>query len=433
MSIYGAKSILQSTFKILLIGNHACANRGDCAIARGLWQYLEHFFKDNHIVMLSRFPVSSTYLLSRAVREDFLYRYYRMLENLSFWQRLKRSFIGRFMTLWLATLVRFRQKWRIKLTNLLPDTFTKELDFYRSFDLIIQVGGSNLVDIYGPTQFDSGLLAILSGKPLILIGHSLGPFNDAKSRFLAKVLLESSAGIMVREPLSAEVLRNCQINPKNLQLGGDTAWLLQNATMTTYPRQKKVIFTVRKLAPFEQRVGLTQDRYNQAIAKLADKLIQHGCSVEFLSTCTGIDNYRNDDRMLALSIRDLCKMKAVIAVEMAELNDLELMQRFSEAKLVIATRLHSAILAMNSGTPALALAYEHKTTGIMQALNLANWCFAVSAVCNSQLEEQALSILELEQPQYEKLQFSLQESVARVRQQVEFSIQTVLQHAGIAA
>jgi colanic acid/amylovoran biosynthesis protein len=422
---------LQSTIKILLIGNHACANRGDCAIARGLWQHLELIFKNNHTVMLSRFPVSSTYLLAREVRKDHLTDYYLALGNQSMPQRLKRSFIGRYMTVWLACLLKIKQRWKVDLSSLLPKAFTSELAFYQEFDLIVQVGGSNLVDLYGPSKFDTGLLAIFSGKPLLLLGHSLGPFHDRKSRFLAKVLLESCSGIMVREPLSAEVLRDCQILPKNLLLGGDTAWLLQDPLLSSVPRQQKVIFTVRKLAPFEDRVGLSQELYNRSIAQLADQLVNHGYAVEFVSTCTGIDNYGNDDRMLALCIRELCQMKAEITVEMAELNDLELMQRFSEAKLVIATRLHSAILAMNTATPALALAYEHKTTGIMQDLELSDWCFPLRAVCEEQLAKQAMTILDLEQPEYQQLQATLQHSVTRVRQQVESSIHTVLHNAGV--
>lgn len=414
-----------------MIGNHACANRGDCAIARGLWQYLDVVFQNNQIVMLSRFPVSSAYLLQKSIRRDFLSDYYQALKGQSFLQRVKRSLIGRFMTSWLSLIVNFRQKWRIDLTRLLPDVFANELSFYRDFDLIVQVGGSNLVDLYGPTQFDSGLLAVLSGRPLILVGHSLGPFEDSKSRYLAKTLLESSASVMVREPVSAEILQKCNIHPRNLIVGGDTAWLLQDIKLSKQPRSKKVIITVRRLAPFERRVGISQHEYNMAIARLADDFINHGAAVEFLSTCTGIDNYGNDDRMLALSIRELCKTKSEIYVEMAELNDLELMQRFSDAKLVIATRLHSAILALNCATPAIALAYEHKTSGIMQQLNLADWSFPVRAVCEEPLQQTANSILTLDDRQFEDLQSALEQSVCNVRHRVESSILTALKEAGI--
>lgn len=336
------------------------------------------------------------------------------------------------MTIWLACLLKIKQKWQVDLGRLLPKAFTRELAFYQGFDLIVQVGGSNLVDLYGPTKFDTGLLAVFSGKPLLLLGHSLGPFQDRKSRLLAKILLESSSGIMVREPLSAKILRDCQIFPHNLHLGGDTAWLLQDHALSATPRQQKVIFTVRTLAPFEDRVGLSQELYNRSIALLADQLVNRGYAVDFVSTCTGIDHYGNDDRMLALSIRELCRMKAEIKVEMAELNDLELMQRFAGAKLVIATRLHSAILAMNTGTPALALAYEHKTTGIMQDLNLTDWCFPLRAVCEEQLANQALKILDLAPTEYQQLQATLQQSVTQVKRQVESSIQAVLHNAGIA-
>src|SRR5688500_7503774 len=56
--------------KILLIGNHACGNRGDGAIARGLIEALEEELPAVAIVMTSRYPVSSAFLLGRPVEPD---------------------------------------------------------------------------------------------------------------------------------------------------------------------------------------------------------------------------------------------------------------------------------------------------------------------------------------------------------------------------
>ena len=38
--------------------------------------------------------------------------------------------------------------------------------------------------------------------------------------------------------------------------------------------------------------------------------------------------------------------------------------------LTVGTRLHSAIISMNFGTPAIAINYEHKSAGIMQQLGM---------------------------------------------------------------
>lgn len=55
---------------------------------------------------------------------------------------------------------------------------------------------------------------------------------------------------------------------------------------------------------------------------------------------------------------------------MDELNDLQLGTLFQQCMLTIGTRLHSAIISMNFGTPAIAFNYEHKSRGVMNELDM---------------------------------------------------------------
>ena len=50
--------------KLLLVGNHTCGNRGDGAILRGLIAELRKQVPNIELDIYSRFPVSSSYLLS---------------------------------------------------------------------------------------------------------------------------------------------------------------------------------------------------------------------------------------------------------------------------------------------------------------------------------------------------------------------------------
>jgi len=89
-----------------------------------------------------------------------------------------------------------------------------------------------------------------------------------------------------------------------------------------------------------------------------------------LSTCTGIDSYNKDDRMVALNLRQHVSDPSRYHVVMDELNDLEMGKIFAACDLTVGTRLHSAIISMNFGTPAIAINYEHKSAGIMQQLGM---------------------------------------------------------------
>ena len=74
--------------------------------------------------------------------------------------------------------------------------------------------------------------------------------------------------------------------------------------------------------------------------------------------------------MVALILRQHVSDPSRYHVVMDELNDLEMGKIFAACDLTVGTRLHSAIISMNFGTPAIAINYEHKSAGIMQQLGM---------------------------------------------------------------
>lgn len=49
--------------------------------------------------------------------------------------------------------------------------------------------------------------------------------------------------------------------------------------------------TLRELAPFDKRLGTTQQAYEKAFAGVVNRILDEGYQVIALSTCTGIDSY----------------------------------------------------------------------------------------------------------------------------------------------
>jgi colanic acid/amylovoran biosynthesis protein len=360
------------SMKILLMGNHACANRGDCAISRGLHTSLQQHFPTATFTFLSRFPISSGYLSGFTYQPDRLSLHYQAKTS-GFLGRLKAYFTAKYLSRYLGLLLRY-----MKLTNWLPlpKVHQMEINFIQQFDLVIQVGGSNFVDLYGLSQFDYALCTLLANKPLYLIGHSVGPFRNRHFNQLAGLVFGKAQALILREPYSRELLKNANIHCKQIIAGADTAWLVE-AAKNPMPeswrlslRQPAIAVTLRKLYPFDQTLGVSQAKFNDAMVHLINQLIDAGYQILLLSTCTGIDGYKNDDRMLALEIQQRLKKPAAAIVEMRELNDVELGWLFAQCQLTIGTRLHSAIISMNFGTPAFAINYEHKSAGILDQMSL---------------------------------------------------------------
>lgn len=369
--------------KILLTGNHTCANRGDAAILRGLTSELDKYSSVSYTIV-SRFPENARFFLRKTIMADPFFSN----EMLSFVTKLKR----RIEPFYLIALFYLSGCKPSILRLMLPSRFKQQIEYLCQYDAVWHVGGSFFVDLYGVAQFDHIVCAIAAEKPVSLIGHSVGPFEGWHYNRYAKMLFAKVAHIGLREKISVDTLAEAGFDISKVTFAADTAWLV-TPEKSISSHSKRIGITVRDLAGFAARLGTTQVEYEQAIAKVAEHFSQLGYKVFFYSTCTGIDGYRNDDRMIALRIKERCQSKAFISVEMAELNDIELGYELAKCDLVIATRLHSAIIAMNFGAVAIALNYEHKSTGIFQQMGLATLSLDFQALKDGQVIKTSLEVL----------------------------------------
>jgi colanic acid/amylovoran biosynthesis protein len=272
----------------------------------------------------------------------------------------------------------------------------------RHYDAVIQVGGSFFVDLYGGGQFEYPFAALLAGRPLFLAGHSLGPFERALSSRLARMLLGAARRVALREPVSRTLIERSRLPTKNVTGGADTAWAVPPSQRTREPpaclrsradERPLIAITLRELAPFDRRLGISQESYEAAFATLVNALIDAGYDVVAASTCTSIGDYPRDDRQNARRVAARVNRPDRFHVVMEELDDVGLGELFADCDLLIGTRLHSAIIAMNFGTPAVALNYEHKSEGVMRQLGLPELSHPVQSLFDGSLMAQVMTVL----------------------------------------
>lgn len=408
--------------RILIVGNHTCGNRGDGAILRGLLQCLESGLPDARIDVLSRFPTSSAWLLGRELRPDTLNAYYLEAGKRRF--GMVRATLLRRLVPWLLH-AHLLKRWWTRWAKL-PARHRQHIASLEDYDLVIQVGGSFFVDLYGPTQYDHAICALLAGRPIYMIGHSVGPFEHAFFRKVSQDVMSRVNALALREEVSAKHMADGGIPDNRVRWTSDTAWLVDPGEPVAVDRERPTVaVTFRELAPFDKRLGITQAQYETAFAELLDAVIEAGYAVTAFSTCTAIDGYPKDDRMIALRVRSRMRHPGSLFVEMNELNDVELGRRFGACVLTIATRLHSAIISMNFGTPAVALSYEHKTDGIMKRLGVDDLAMPVGSLLDGSLRAKVLTLLG-----DESLRPGIQAAVAREK---AFARESVLATLAIGA
>ena len=328
-----------------------------------------------------------------------------------------------------------------KLRNIaIAQGFTDFVRLLSGYDAIIQVGGSFFVDLYGVPQFEHALCTFMAKKPLFMIGHSVGPFQDEQFNQLAKYVFGRCDALILRESVSLDLMKRSNITTAKVEHGVDTAWLVDHHTedftasyavqhwLDVAAQQKAVAITLRELAPFDKRLGTTQQAYEKAFAGVVNRILDEGYQVIALSTCTGIDSYNKDDRMVALNLRQHISDPARYHVVMDELNDLEMGKILGACELTVGTRLHSAIISMNFATPAIAINYEHKSAGIMQQLGLPEMAIDIRHLLDGSLQAMVADTL----GQLPALNTRLNEAVSRERQTGMQMVKSVLERIGEA-
>jgi colanic acid/amylovoran biosynthesis protein len=388
--------------KLLILGNHTCGNRGDSAILRGLLDAIARIEPQAEVDVMSRYPVSSSWLLNRPVMGDPLYSQMKAHNTAA-------GLVGR-----VKKILRRRYQHQVllsrvtdsgKLRNIaIAQGFTDFVRLLSNYDAIVQVGGSFFVDLYGVPQFEHALCTFMAKKPLYMIGHSVGPFQDPQFNQLANYAFGHCEALILRENVSLDLMKQSEITTAKVEQGVDTAWLVEDDVnfvpsyavrhwLEVVGKQKTVAITLRELAPFDKRLGTTQQAYEQAFAEVVNRVIDAGWQVIALSTCTGIDSYNKDDRMVALNLGKHISDPSRYHVVMDELNDLEMGKILAACDLTVGTRLHSAIISMNFGTPAIAINYEHKSAGIMQQLGMPEMAVDIRHLLDGSLASMAADTL----------------------------------------
>lgn len=389
--------------KLLILGNHTCGNRGDSAILRGLIDAITTLDERVDVDVMSRYPVSSAWLLGRPVLSDGLYKQMKQHNNaVGLMGRVKKVLRRKYQHQ--VLMAKATDSGRLRNISI-PQGFIDFVKSLQKYDAIIQVGGSFFVDLYGVSQFEHALCSFMAKKPVYMIGHSVGPFQEPQFNQLASYAFSNAKALILRESVSLNLMQHSNIDTSKVEQGVDTAWLVLHHNESFVPsyavqhwmdiikRKKTVAITLRELAPFDKRLGTTQTAYEQAFAAVVNRVIEQGYQVLALSTCTGIDSYNKDDRMIALNLRQYVNNPDQYHVVMDELNDLEMGKIFGECELTVGTRLHSAIISMNFGTPAIAINYEHKSAGIMQQLGLPEMAIDIHQLLDGSLQSVTADVL----------------------------------------
>ncbi len=269
-------------------------------------------------------------------------------------------------------------------------------------DLVIGIGGANLYDDPSvfPAQSWGRLLttgapihaAIRSDTRTVLLGHTLGPWPRRAGTRLARRMIAGADILVARETSSAEFAP--RLAPKQVEVAPDMAFAIE-------PTQTPQAEAVLRALPFDPARtlaisirqhpslgGQAGTRLRDEVAAAARRLYESGQIDGVMVVPHTVGPLPvEDDRPITAELRAMLIEAGVPVVQCDEdLSPSALSWLYGQVAVMIAVRLHAAILSIAAGTPVFAISYfSKKTEGVMRQVGLGDYVGAYDTVTGDDL------------------------------------------------
>lgn len=251
------------------------------------------------------------------------------------------------------------------------------LEAFAQSTAVVSTGGTYLVERY---PIEGRLLelevALAMRRPLVLFTQSLGPFSLPSHRRAMRRVASRARLVLLRDERSRRHLLDLGASAERLHVVADSAFAMSAPRPPRIDQRLRVAVSVRDWPYAAGDVAAANDRYRRAIQALVGTLVAtRGAEVTFLSTCQGTPEYWADDSAVAARIaRELePSLREAVRVDRGFHRPQELLGTLGAFDLVVATRMHMAILALVAGVPVFPIAYETKTRELFERLGMGEW------------------------------------------------------------
>ncbi len=275
--------------------------------------------------------------------------------------------------------------------RLLPARYRSRVQPLLDADVVVAVPGGYLM---APRPTDVGWIshavavavAVGLGKRTYLSPCSVGPFAPGH-RPLAAWLLAHVDSVGVREETSERAVR--ELTPDARVVRTTDCALGYDFGVAVGPygdRPARVGVSVRHYYfPRSADPAAALESYRRAVAEAVTHVVRAGYEVVFVPQVRA----GGDEDDVAMSHAVLAAVPAAergsCRVEEGDLSVAELAALYASFRVIIGTRMHANLISLKMATPVVAIAYEHKTTGIMSDLGLSDAVVSIDDVSGDEL------------------------------------------------
>ena len=230
-----------------------------------------------------------------------------------------------------------------------------------------------LFDVFLAKKFD---------VPVFILPNSIGPLKNRWAKKIVLQALKYSNVTFVREGTSFNFLNNLGIETTK---SPDLGFYLKPSVKSgkTYLEEKGIPLNKKQciaitLRPYrfdgEANADELYESYLNEIKKMVEQFLKDDMSVTLLAHTIGPSAHEDDTIPLLEIFNRINKSENLIFLNDRDLNSEDVEKIYSYFDLVIGTRFHSVIFALNVNTPAIAIAYGgNKAVGIMNDMDLSEF------------------------------------------------------------
>lgn len=222
-------------------------------------------------------------------------------------------------------------------------------------------------------------------KPVVLFPNSIGPFRTCFGRFLSRLSLNCCDYLLIRDAISYRTVDLLGItSPKILTM--DTALLFNLHTSNHQIRPKNFSHPAVGVCPGIYSHSVSDRKLQKYIndhAKALDTAIEkHGMNVVFLPHY--VSGFPNDDLRICRQIQSRMKNKERTSIQYMD-DVKEFKSMLDEMDIIIASKMHPAVLAVTGYVPTLCIVYDHKQIGFFKALGMEQYAINLNDFSSSKL------------------------------------------------
>lgn len=326
------------------------------------------------------------------VKADYSLNNYLLInqhENLYGWKILRKivKFVRYLRIMYLLKgslfLLNARRLRANKNAIFLNDDEVTLLENLRDVDLLFNVGGGyftslNRLELY--SKCFTYLICRTFGKPVVLSGLMIGPFNNWFDKHIARFAIDRANVVTLRDSYSKEILKEIGVTKPKIITAADDASLLPPASFKEVAAvlsreninlHRPVIGINMYARGLAFDLGVSTDKLRKTaslLASVSDSLIQkYDAQIIFIATSFHKDA---DDRVGANLVLEKMKRKDKAFIIEHEYSDRIIKGIIGQMDVVIGTRYHFLVFAATSQIPLIGIYideyYSRKIKGILK-------------------------------------------------------------------